>query len=266
MNLLKQFNLSNKNILARGFEGEVILSKCNKYVLKIFHTGKFKHYYNEKEAVEKLKDEPYIIKALESHTFETKKTHNISNIYHGIVYPYYRLGNAHKFNSKIKTNRIIKRCKHIENVFNTLWYGINSCHNNNICHRDIKPANILIENKNNNKSTVLTDFGLSTKCNIIGNNRAGTRIYAAPEIFTTSKLLYTYKVDIWSAGITWLEMCIGNYNIDYIKIKLYGYKEIEANHSNLWRKLTPMTQFILENSLQVNPEFRLDSEKFIELF
>ena len=79
-----------------------------------------------------------------------------------------------------------------------------------IMHRDVKPSNILVNSVGDIK---LCDFGVSAQLiNSIANSFVGTRSYMAPERLTGSAA-YTIKSDIWSLGITFLELAIGFYPI-----------------------------------------------------
>lgn len=79
-----------------------------------------------------------------------------------------------------------------------------------IMHRDVKPSNILVNSVGDIK---LCDFGVSAQLiNSIANSFVGTRSYMAPERLTGSDA-YTVKSDIWSLGITFLELAIGFYPI-----------------------------------------------------
>ena len=71
-------------------------------------------------------------------------------------------------------------------------------------HRDIKADNILL---NNNGQVKLADLGVSAKMmSTYGFKESviGTPYWMSPEILSENK--YTNKTDIWSVGITAIEM------------------------------------------------------------
>lgn len=90
----------------------------------------------------------------------------------------------------------------ILDTFFQISQGISCLHSLGIIHRDIKIDNIVYNEKNNKIQFKLIDFGLSK---IIGSGEYasetyGTFCYMPPEII--KKLLYNFKVDIWSLGVT----------------------------------------------------------------
>ncbi|KAI1081362.1 MAP kinase [Whalleya microplaca] len=76
-----------------------------------------------------------------------------------------------------------------------------------IMHRDIKPSNILINSRGHIK---LCDFGVSGELvNSIADTFVGTSTYMAPERIQGEK--YTVKSDVWSFGLSIMEMAIGKF-------------------------------------------------------
>ncbi len=76
-----------------------------------------------------------------------------------------------------------------------------------IMHRDIKPSNILV----NSRGTIkLCDFGASGELiNSVADTFVGTSTYMAPERIQGEK--YTVKSDVWSFGLTIMELAIGKF-------------------------------------------------------
>ena len=76
-----------------------------------------------------------------------------------------------------------------------------------IMHRDIKPSNILVNSKGHIK---LCDFGVSGELvNSVADTFVGTSTYMAPERIQGDK--YTVKSDVWSFGLTVMELAIGKF-------------------------------------------------------
>ncbi|KAL7668217.1 hypothetical protein ACOME3_008929 [Neoechinorhynchus agilis] len=80
-----------------------------------------------------------------------------------------------------------------------------------IIHRDVKPSNILVNSEGEIK---LCDFGVSGQLiDSMANTFIGTRSYMAPERLDGSR--YTVQSDIWSLGLSLVELALGCYPIPY---------------------------------------------------
>ncbi|KAJ2767824.1 MAP kinase kinase (MEK), partial [Coemansia nantahalensis] len=76
-----------------------------------------------------------------------------------------------------------------------------------VMHRDIKPSNILLNSLGFIK---LCDFGISKEMvSSIANTFVGTASYMSPERMIGGS--YTVKSDIWSFGLTLMELVLGRY-------------------------------------------------------
>lgn len=119
-------------------------------------------------------------------------------------------------------NVIISRFAH--DVLN----GLDFLYDNfKIIHRDIKPSNILL----NSKGTVkICDFGVSKNTvNSIVDTFVGTSTYMSPERIQGG--IYTTKGDVWSLGLSIIELLTGKFPLDSREIKYDSEDLDEADHS-----------------------------------
>eukprot|EP00301_Raphidiophrys_heterophryoidea_P027246 c9565_g1_i1.p1 GENE.c9565_g1_i1~~c9565_g1_i1.p1 ORF type:complete len:512 (-),score=123.36 c9565_g1_i1:319-1854(-) len=80
-------------------------------------------------------------------------------------------------------------------------------HDNNKIHRDIKAGNVLLDDEGNIK---VADFGVSAQLKDTWGKRQsviGTPYWMAPEVL--KEVPYNFKADIWSFGVTCIEMAQG---------------------------------------------------------
>ncbi|XP_076443731.1 dual specificity mitogen-activated protein kinase kinase 1-like isoform X1 [Babylonia areolata] len=78
-----------------------------------------------------------------------------------------------------------------------------------IIHRDVKPSNILVNSRGEIK---ICDFGVSGQLiDSMANSFVGTRSYMAPERLQGTH--YSVQSDIWSLGLSMVEMAIGRYPV-----------------------------------------------------
>ncbi|KAK5615852.1 hypothetical protein CRENBAI_021249 [Crenichthys baileyi] len=93
-----------------------------------------------------------------------------------------------------------------------VFQGLSHLHSHHVIHRDIKGQNVLLTE---NAEVKLVDFGVSAQLDkTIGrrNTFIGTPYWMAPEVIACDEnpdATYDYRSDLWSLGITALEMAEG---------------------------------------------------------
>ncbi|KAK5993640.1 Serine/threonine-protein kinase ppk28-like protein [Cladobotryum mycophilum] len=106
-------------------------------------------------------------------------------------------------------------------LFRQILEGMAHIHSLSIVHRDLKPENIFISSSTDDIDNVkIGDFGLATSGQFSVERAGGggmegddmtrsigTVYYAAPEVRSAANGVYSSKVDMYSLGIIFFEMC-----------------------------------------------------------
>ncbi|KAM0453783.1 hypothetical protein ACHAPV_008720 [Trichoderma viride] len=117
--------------------------------------------------------------------------------------------------------KLYKNNTEIWRLFRQILEGLSHIHSLSIVHRDLKPENIFIASSTDGVDNIkIGDFGLATSGQFSVDRTTangyeaddmtrsiGTAYYSAPEVRSASNGQYSTKVDMYSLGIIFFEMC-----------------------------------------------------------
>ncbi|PWA68754.1 Protein kinase, ATP binding site-containing protein [Artemisia annua] len=177
----------------------------NVFALKVVHADSDpmmrRQIFREMEILRRT-DSPYVVKC---HEIFEKPDGDIA-----ILMEYMDFGTLE---SLLKTTGTLSEAT-LADVARQVLNGLNYLHAHKIIHRDIKPANLLV---NKNMKVKIADFGVSKiMCRTLDacNSYVGTCAYMSPERFdpdSHGSNYNGYSGDIWSLGLTMLELYLGHF-------------------------------------------------------
>ncbi|XP_076885078.1 mitogen-activated protein kinase kinase 9 [Bidens hawaiensis] len=196
-------------VLGHGNGGTVykVVSKktLNVFALKVVHADSDpimrRQIFREMEILRRT-DSPHVVKC-----------HDIFEKDNGDIAILMEYMDAGTLDSVIKKRGVLTE-RELANVAREILSGLNYLHTHKIIHRDLKPANLLV---NKNMEVKIADFGVSKiMCRTLDacDSYVGTCAYMSPERFDPDSYganYNGYSGDIWSLGLTFLELYMGHF-------------------------------------------------------
>eukprot|EP00929_Paragymnodinium_shiwhaense_P065613 TRINITY_DN32871_c0_g1_i1.p1 TRINITY_DN32871_c0_g1~~TRINITY_DN32871_c0_g1_i1.p1 ORF type:complete len:353 (-),score=78.23 TRINITY_DN32871_c0_g1_i1:134-1192(-) len=137
-------------------------------------------------------------------------------------------------------------------------------HDNLQIHRDLKAGNILLSSDGR---VYLSDFGVAAPLRDDKKRQTfvGTPCWMAPEVLEQSVSGYDYKADIWSFGITGIELAYGEAPYQRLHPLKVMKIIIEKDPPRLdRRKFDPLFVNLVESCLQKDPSKRPKMDEIIQ--
>ncbi|KAG2667742.1 hypothetical protein I3760_15G129600 [Carya illinoinensis] len=203
-------DLEKLQVLGHGNGGTVYKVRHKRtddvYALKVVHGDSDptlrRQVFREMEILRRT-DSPHVVRC---HGIFEKPSGDIA-----ILMEYMNLGTL---DSLLKSSHGTFSEPKLADVARQVLNGLNYLHGHKIIHRDLKPSNLLVNDKMEVK---IADFGVSKiMCRTLDacNSYVGTCAYMSPERFdpdTYGGNYNGYAGDIWSLGLTLLELYLGHF-------------------------------------------------------
>lgn len=159
------------------------------------------------DKLEEIKKNMILLNALDHPNLLNYKISFLSNNELWVVFEIMEVGSVEEI-IKYQSPDGIKDMAIVASILKETLKGLIYLHENKQIHRDIKAGNILMQSDGN---IVISDFGLTAKLKKKKKRSTivGSPCWIAPEVLDEIVEGYDYKADIWSFGITAIELAVG---------------------------------------------------------